>query len=139
MSRVLILIAAAFQAMAPAGGTMRHALGADLIFVPPVPDDQPAPVGGEAECLALDQVRATRIIAGTGIVYKVSNHRQFINRVRGQGDALADGQVLHIRSKGPLLCAGDVVYLLDGLTGASVSFVGLGRFERYDAPVARRR
>lgn len=138
MSRLLILIAAALQIAVPAAETPRLAARADLIFVPPVPDDQPVRPAATAQCLALAQVRATRVIAGTGIVYRISSRRQFINRVRGDADMLKEGQIIHIRTSGSLLCAGDVVYLLDGLTGTSVRFVGLGRFEPYDAPVAQR-
>lgn len=137
VSRLLILIAAALQIAAPAAEQPTLAASADLIFVPPMPDDQPVRPVATAQCLSLAQVRATRIIAGTGIVYRISSRRQFINRVRGDADMLKEGQIMHIRTSGSLLCAGDVVYLLDGLTGSSVRFVGLGRFEPYDGPLAQ--
>ncbi len=138
MSRVLILIAAALQAVMPGQTGADLVPSADLIFVPPVPEDQPVSLPATAECLALAQVRATRIIAGTGIVYQISSRRQFINRVRGNADMLQEGQIMHVRTSGSMLCAGDIVYLLDGLTGASVRFVGLGKFERYDGGLGQR-
>lgn len=138
MSRLLILIAAALQIAVPAAAEQGVAASAELIFVPPVPDDQPVRPAATAQCLALAQVRATRIIAGTGIVYRISSRRQFINRVRGDAAMLKEGQILHIRTGGSLLCAGDVVYLLDGLTGTSVRFVGLGSFEPYDGAMTQR-
>lgn len=138
MSLVSILVAAALQ-IAPSPDEGGAGPRRELIFVPPMPGPEPADLSPASDCLMLDQVRSTRIIPGTGIVYVVSSRRQFINRVRGSAGALAEGQVMVIRRTGPLLCAGDVVQLVDGLTGAATSFVGLGKFEHYDPPVARRR
>lgn len=84
-----------------------------------------------ANCIALDRVRSTQIISGTGIVYHMAGRTRFINRLRSGADRLAEGQIMLVRSPHRLLCSGDIVYLLDGLTGSTISFVGLGAFEQY--------
>ena len=129
LSPVLMLIAAALQVAGPAQG--------ELIFVPPMPEPSPASPAPGPDCLMLDQVRSTRIIAGTGIVYRLSSRRQFINRLRGRADALTSSQVMLVRTSRPLLCAGDIVYLAEGPGGEGLTFVGLGRFERYDPSIAQ--
>jgi len=87
--------------------------------------------GGASHCIALDRVRSTQIISGTGIIYHMAGRMRFINRLRSGADRLVEGQIMLVRSPHRLLCSGDIVYLLDGLTGSTVSFVGLGAFERY--------
>lgn len=131
MTLVSIVLAAALQVASASG----NALAREIVFVPPMPGPAPVmEVVANTDCIALDRVRSTRIIRGTGIVYEMSRRTRFINRLRSGARHLSEGQVLLIRRHGPLLCAGDTVYLVDGLTGAAVSFVGLGVFERYDEP-----
>lgn len=133
---MLMLIAVALQIAAPAEEARASGATGDLIFVPPMPEPLPADQPPATECLMLDQVRSTRIIAGTGIVYRLSGRRHLINRLRGRANALTNGQVMLVRKSSPLLCAGDIVYLADGSGGAGMTFVGLGKFERYEPSIA---
>lgn len=133
-----MLIAAALQVAAPAAAVARDTgASGDLIFVPPMSDASPVGDVPGPDCLMLDQVRSTRIIPETGIVYRLSSRREFINRLRGNAGALKGRQVILMRTSRPLLCAGDIVYLADGSGGAGMTFVGLGRFERYDPAMAQ--
>lgn len=125
-----MLLAAVLQSLPPSAA----AAAAELIFVPPLPLAVLQETPAARECLAMHRVRSARIISGTGIEYELTRRERFINRVRGRARGLAQGQVMLVRSSGPLLCAGDTVYILDGTTGAVVSFVGLGRFEPIDSP-----
>lgn len=115
--------AAAAQAAGP--------VGANLIFVPPMGNQAVHLIDSGTNCIAMNRVRSTRIIAGEGIVYQLTGRKAVINRPRHGGKRLARNQILITRTSGPMLCAGDIVHLADGLPGMTTGFVALGRFEHY--------
>lgn len=115
--------AAAAQAAGP--------VGANLIFVPPMGNQAVHLIDSGTKCIAMHRVRSTRIIAGEGIVYQLTGRKAVINRPRHGGNRLARNQILITRTNGPMLCAGDIVHLADGLPGMTTGFVALGRFEHY--------
>lgn len=118
--------------LAAAGGaSAAEPVGANLLFVPPVSDEEYRRAETAINCIALHRVRSTRIIAGEGIVYQMAGRKALINRPRHGGARLTRHQILITRTQGTMLCAGDIVHLADSLPGMTTGFVALGRFEAY--------
>lgn len=132
-----LLVVALLSAITGSAGTAQP-VGDTLLFVPPV-DEQALPlVDTGTECIALNRIRSTRIIAGEGIVYQMAGRKAVINRPRHGGARLARDQILITRTRGAMLCAGDIVHLADSLPGMTAGFVALGRFETHRPHATRR-
>lgn len=102
----------------------------EMVFVPLVADDMDWPGPAAATCISTHRIRSTRIVRGTGIIYEMSGKKRYINRLRFGAAQLDQRDIILIRSPSGLLCAGDTLQLIDGVTGSRSIFVGLGSFER---------
>ena len=87
--------------------------------------------GHEVACIDPQQVRSTRIVEGTAIVYD-DGGRLYVQRPRGGGAALRRDDVLVSRIQGGQLCRGDVVTLVEPVTRAQRGFVVLGAFAVFE-------
>jgi len=90
--------------------------------------------GKPVNCLYSRNIRSTRIINGTAIVYEMNNRTIYVNRPASGATFLRDGDVLVTRTSTPQLCNVDIVRLYD--TGARFErgSVGLGQFVPYTKP-----
>lgn len=130
MPLLLFWLTAGLQALQPAPSAATQPVR-EMMFVPPVPDDASWPGPAAATCISTHRVRSTRIVRGTGIIYEMSGRKRYINRLRFGASQLDQRDFILIRSPSGLLCAGDVLQLIDGVTGGRSIIVGLGRFERF--------
>lgn len=84
---------------------------------------------GTVDCVEPQDVRSTRIIAGTAVIYDEVGWL-YVNRPNG-ADTLRDGDALATRVDGGQLCRLDTVTLLDPVTRMTRGFVVLNAFQRY--------
>ncbi|PXW78364.1 hypothetical protein C7451_10234 [Blastomonas natatoria] len=129
MSLLLIWLTAGIQALHPAPSATGQPVR-EMMYVPPVPDDVDWHAPAAATCIASHRIRSTRIIRGAGIIYEMAGRKRYINRLRFGASQLDQRDIILIRSPSGLLCAGDTLQLIDGVTGSRSIFVGLGSFER---------
>ena len=91
-------------------------------------------VAGEpVDCLDIKDIRSTRIIDRTAILYEATGGRLFVNRPEGAG-TLHRADVMVNKVWGGRLCEVDVVDLLDGGAHIPTGFVMLGKFVPYTEP-----
>jgi hypothetical protein len=86
--------------------------------------------GQPVDCIEPTDVRSTRIIDGTAIVYDTGG-RLYVNRPGGASHLRRD-DVLVTRIEGGQLCRIDSIRLLDAATRSVRGFVVLGRFVPYE-------
>ena len=91
-------------------------------------------VAGEpVRCLNLRNIRSSRIIDRTAIIYEAGS-TLYVNRPRAGRESLDQWDVLVTRPFGSQLCSVDVVHLYDTASRIQTGFVFLGDFVPYRKP-----
>ncbi len=92
-------------------------------------------VAGEpVDCLNLRNIRASRIIDRTAIVYETSGGTLYVNRPRAGRESLDGWDVLVTDTHSGQLCSIDVVRLYDPGARMQTGVVFLGEFVPYRRP-----
>jgi hypothetical protein len=86
--------------------------------------------GKPVSCLPLHQIRSSRIVEGTAIVYEVGS-TLYVNRPRNGASSLDRDDILVTRSSLNQLCSVDIVRLMDPTSQIESGFVSLGEFVPY--------
>ncbi len=92
--------------------------------------------GKPVDCISLHQVRSSRIIDDTAILYDTGN-TIYVNRPRGGAEGLDQWDVLVTKSYSDRLCSIDTVSLYDSASHFTTGFVFLGEFVPYRKVDAR--
>jgi len=88
-------------------------------------------VAGEpVRCLSLHQIRSTRIIDGTAILYD-AGRTVYVNKPASGASSLRDGKVMVTKTGTSQLCSIDTVKLYDTGSRMQTGWVGLGEFVPY--------
>ncbi len=88
-------------------------------------------VAGEpVRCLSLHQIRSTRIIDGTAILYD-AGRTVYVNKPASGASSLRDGKVMVTKTIASQLCSIDTVKLYDTGSRMPSGWVGLGEFVPY--------
>lgn len=90
--------------------------------------------GDPVDCLELRDIRASRIIPGTAIVYETVGDRLYVNRPDSGAASLDSWDVLVTDTQISRLCNIDVVHLHDSGTRMQTGLVFLGDFVPYERP-----
>lgn len=90
--------------------------------------------GKPVDCLYLRDIRSTRVIPRTAIVYETLDGTRYVNRPRSGARSLNAFDILLTDTRSSQLCSIDVVRLLDQSTRFQTGFVGLGEFVPYPRP-----
>jgi hypothetical protein len=92
-------------------------------------------VAGEpVDCLNLRDIRSTRIIDRTAILYETRGGTLYLNRPRSGERSLDKWDVLVTDTHSSQLCSIDIVRLYDPMARMQTGFVGLGDFVPYSKP-----
>lgn len=92
-------------------------------------------VAGEpVDCLDLSDIRSTRIIDRTAILYETGGGKLYVNRPDGGAGSLDRFDVMVNKVWGGRLCDVDVVDLYDPGARIQTGFVFLGKFVPYTKP-----
>jgi hypothetical protein len=119
------LIAGAVLAVAPA------AAGPRLSPAQQLDREIEGRVAGEpVRCINLRNIRSSRIIDDTAIIYD-AGHTIYVNRPRAGADSLDQWDTLVTRLHDSQLCSIDVVHLYDGGSRFQTGSVFLGEFVPY--------
>jgi hypothetical protein len=96
-------------------------------------------VAGEpVRCISMHNLRSTRIIDNTAIVYDFGR-TIYVNRPRGGADMLDQWDVLVTKPHGSQLCTPESVELYDSQTRSQSGFISLGEFVPYRKVKSARR
>ncbi len=87
--------------------------------------------GKPVDCLRLNDIRSSRIIDRTAIIYETRNGTLYVNRPRSGAEALDWTDVLVTDTHSSQLCSIDIVRLYDPGIRWSTGWVGLGDFVPY--------
>ncbi|MEA1014766.1 hypothetical protein [Sphingosinicella sp. LY1275] len=88
-------------------------------------------VAGEpVDCIQLRNIRSSRIIDGTAIVYQVGS-TLYVNRAEGGQQSLDRDDIMVTDTRSSRLCSIDVVRLYDATARMQTGFVALGPFVPY--------
>jgi hypothetical protein len=88
-------------------------------------------VAGEpVDCVNLHQVRSSRIIDRTAILYD-AGHTVYVNRPRAGAEALSNWDIMVTRPNGSRLCSIDTVQLYEAGAHMPTGLVFLGEFVPY--------
>jgi len=87
--------------------------------------------GEPVKCLNLRDIRSTRIIDRTAIVYEMTGGLIYVNTPKGGANSLDKWDVLVTDTHSSQLCDIDVVKLYDASSRMSSGFVNLGPFIPY--------
>jgi len=124
-------------------------LGATLLAALAMPASAAAQKDGEAElakavagrtagkpvdCINLRDIRSSKIIDGTAIVYEMNNGVKYVNRPRTGAETLDWTDVLVTETTLSQLCRIDTVRLYDNGLRMVTGWVGLGDFVPYPRP-----
>ncbi len=90
--------------------------------------------GPPVDCIELRDIRSSRIIDRTAIVYEVSRGTHYINRPESGASSLRSGLTLVTDTHSPRLCSVDIVRLYDPTAGMQMGSIGLGKFVPYRKP-----
>lgn len=105
----------------------------------PSPDEQLAKAiegrieGEPVKCIRLSNIRSTRVIDKTAIVYDVGN-TLYVNRPKAGAAFLRDDAILVTDTRSSELCNIDIVKLMDPGSKMLSGSVGLGDFVPYTKP-----
>jgi hypothetical protein len=86
--------------------------------------------GAPVDCIQLRDIRSTRVIDRTAIVYELTGGRTYVNRPDG-ANTLDWTDILVTDTRSPMLCSIDVVRLVDRTSLMPSGFVGLNKFVPY--------
>lgn len=89
--------------------------------------------GKPVSCLPMHQIRSSRIIDRTAIVYEVGT-TLYVNRPRQGATSLDRDDILVTRTSLSQLCSVDIVRLVDPTSHIESGFVSLGEFVPYKKP-----
>jgi hypothetical protein len=92
--------------------------------------------GEPVDCLNLRDIRATRIIDRTAIVYETLGGTLYVNKPTGGARSLDKWDVLVTATHSSRLCDYDIVRLYDTTSRMQTGFVNLGEFVPYRKPKA---
>ncbi|MES1984866.1 MAG: hypothetical protein V4461_07905 [Pseudomonadota bacterium] len=87
--------------------------------------------GKPVNCINSRDIRSTRIITGTAILYETNNGTVYVNRPVSGASSLRDGDALVTRTSISQLCNVDIVRLFDTAARFERGSVGLGEFVPY--------
>lgn len=87
--------------------------------------------GKPVSCINFRDIRSSRIISGTAIIYEGNNGTLYVNRPASGASTLRDGDALVTRTSLSQLCNVDIVRLLDTSSRFERGSVGLGEFVPY--------
>jgi hypothetical protein len=90
--------------------------------------------GKPVNCIPLRNIRSTRVLDGTAIVYEGNGGRLYVNRPDAGAASLRRNDTLVTKTWGSQLCSLDTVRLLDWGSRFEHGFVGLGTFVPYARP-----
>jgi len=90
--------------------------------------------GKPVDCIYLRDIRSSRIIDGTAILYETSNRKLYVNRPDSGHSSLRRDDILVTNTHSPQLCSIDIVRLVDSGAWFERGFVGLGKFVPYTKP-----
>ena len=90
--------------------------------------------GKAVDCLRQRDIRSTRIIDGTAILYETLGGTIYLNRLRSGGAFLHDGLTLVTDTHSDELCSIDIVRLYDTTSRMQMGSIGLGEFVPYARP-----
>jgi hypothetical protein len=93
-------------------------------------DDREA--GKPVDCLSLHNVRSSRIIDRTAVIFDAGG-TLYLNRPESGADLLANDKAIVTRSDSGQICSGEAVELFDATSGVQSGAVFLGRFVPYRA------
>jgi hypothetical protein len=92
-------------------------------------------VAGEpVDCLSLRDIRSTRIINDTAILYETAGDTIYVNRPESGANSLDQWDVMVTDTHSSRLCDVDVVKLYDNGLNIQTGFVLLGDFVPYEKP-----
>lgn len=94
--------------------------------------------GKPVDCLYLRDIRSSRIIDRTAILYETNSGTIYVNRPRSGANTLDKWDVLVTDTHSPQLCSIDIVRLYDSNVRMPTGFVGLGEFVPYHKQSAQR-
>ena len=89
--------------------------------------------GAPVDCIQLRDIRSSRIIDGTAILYDTGT-TLYLNRPESGASWLNDNDILVTNTHSPQLCSIDVVRLFDNASRIPNGSVGLGKFIPYTKP-----
>lgn len=122
------------------------ALAATVLTTPPAAASNASPeaklakaiegrtAGKPVDCLYLRDIRSSRIIDDTAILYETAGGTLYVNRPRSGEKSLDSWDVMVTDTRSPRLCNIDVVRLIDPSTRMQTGFVMLGDFVPYRKP-----
>lgn len=87
--------------------------------------------GDPVKCLNLRDIRSTKIIDRTAIIYETAGGVIYVNTLRGGASSLDKWDVLVTDTHSSQLCSIDIVKLYDNGSRMSTGFVNLGEFVPY--------
>ena len=87
--------------------------------------------GAPVKCLSLHNIRSSRIIDRTAILYEGPGNTLYVNRPDSGSESLDSWDVLVTDTHSPQLCNVDVVHLYDSNARMRTGFVFLGDFVPY--------
>jgi len=90
--------------------------------------------GKPVSCLRLNDIRSSRIINGTAIVYEGQNGTLYVNTPPSGASFLRDGLTLVTDTHSDQLCNVDIVRLVDMPMHMQAGSIGLGMFVPYARP-----
>lgn len=90
--------------------------------------------GKPVDCILLRDIRSSRIIPGTAIIYETNNGTIYVNRPPAGAFGLRSGDVLVTDTHSSQLCSVDIVRLYDTSSRMQTGSVGLGPFIPYTKP-----
>ncbi|MDG2534120.1 hypothetical protein P6144_10710 [Sphingomonas sp. HITSZ_GF] len=90
--------------------------------------------GKPVDCIYLRDIRSTRIIDGTAIVYEMNNGLIYVNRPKSGASSLDWTDVMITDTHSSQLCSIDTVKLFDTGVRMPTGWVGLGDFVPYPRP-----
>lgn len=87
--------------------------------------------GKPVDCLTLHDIRSSRIIDRTAILYETVGGTLYVNRPESGSSSLRRDDVMLTDTHSSRLCSIDIVRLYDNGTWMQTGFVGLGEFVPY--------
>jgi hypothetical protein len=87
--------------------------------------------GTPVDCIYLNQISSTEIIADTAIIYRMNNGTIYVNRPDSGATFLDRSDILVTDTHSPQLCNVDIVRLIDSTSRMPNGSVGLGKFVPY--------
>ena len=87
--------------------------------------------GEPVDCLNLRDIRSTRIIDRTAILYETAGGTIYVNKPEGGAYSLDKFDVLVTDTRSSRLCDLDIVRLYDTAARMQIGFVNLGEFVPY--------